>query len=49
MTDGTHRGGLPAMYNPILERAEVPLALRMVGVARGPVRFSLPLTPAGPP
>lgn len=49
VTDGTHRGGLPAMYNPILERAEVPLALRMVGVPSEPVRLDVPLTPARAP
>ncbi len=46
MSDGTHRGGLPAMYNEMFEKDDVSLALRMVGVQSDPIRVEVPLSAA---
>ena len=43
--DGIHRGGLPPNSNPLLERDEVPLALRMVGLPADELQLSIPMEP----
>jgi len=42
--DGIHRGGRVPSFNALMERDEVPLALRMVGVPSDPMRLTIPLT-----